>query len=238
MCGRYSVLTEDEIIEIRAMLHDMSLRLVRDDFADYEAPPGEIVPTLQSPVVTKNKDGMAFEYATFGFKKWDGKGMIINAKSETLRKPGNYFTAKYNLGRAFVPAREYYEWQNPDALDDDAADNSLKPPKKKAKKIKHRVADKDGNLLFFAALTHETGNGLEFIIVTKEPAGEIADKKIHNRMPVILRMDQLEPWLTGALTYTDVISMDFNASAYPCIENSVGERECAEEQLSMFRDDE
>ena len=72
MCGRYSVLTEDEIVEIRAMLHEMSLSLVRDDFLEYEAPSGEVVPTLKSPIVTKNKDGIAFEYGKFGFKKWDG----------------------------------------------------------------------------------------------------------------------------------------------------------------------
>jgi len=36
MCGRYTVLTEDEIIEIREILKKLSLRIVRDDFEEHD----------------------------------------------------------------------------------------------------------------------------------------------------------------------------------------------------------
>jgi putative SOS response-associated peptidase YedK len=203
MCGRYSVLTEDEIIEVRSIIQELSLRLVRDDLENYEARPGEVRPTDKAPVITQNKDGVAFESARFGFKKWDGKGVIINARSETMQSKSMF---SKNVGRCVVPASEYYEWKV-------EADNG---GRKKPVKLKHFVKDKEGNLLFFAGLYRDGDDGREFVIITKEPCGEIVD--LHDRMPVCLRVNQIEEWLNGKLTPDEIVKMEFNASAYPCEE--------------------
>ena len=63
-------------MEIRTILHDISLRLVRDDLEDYEARPGEVRPTDKAPIIAINRDGASSESAKFGFKKWDGKGLF------------------------------------------------------------------------------------------------------------------------------------------------------------------
>ena len=36
MCGRYTVLTEDEIIEVRSIIREIFLKLVRDELDDIE----------------------------------------------------------------------------------------------------------------------------------------------------------------------------------------------------------
>lgn len=225
MCGRYSVLTEDEIIEIRSILHDISLRLSRDDLENYEASPGEVRPTDKSPIIAMNSDGISFESAKFGFKKWDGKGVIINARSDTLQKPNNMFSKIKNIGRCVVPAKEYYEWKEQNG-DDNAK------LKTKKKKIKHFIKDKAGNLLFFAGLYQDTHEGREFVIITKDAHGDVTD--IHDRMPVILLVNQLEHWLNGELTPDDITKMDFNASVAPCDEEPDGKKDDNSDQMSLF----
>jgi putative SOS response-associated peptidase YedK len=205
MCGRYSVLTEDEIIEVRRIIQEVSLSLVKD-MANYAPPRAEIRPTDSAPVITRNDDGLWFESAHFGFKKWDGKGVIINARSETAGEKG-MFAKHLNTGRCVVPAGEYYEWRE-----------SPEPgggKKKKAKKKKHFIADKDGNILFFAGLYRDGGEGREFVIITKASCGAVSD--VHDRMPVILRVNQLEAWLSGKLAPADIVRMDFGDTAVaPC----------------------
>ena len=223
MCGRYGFLTEDEIIEVRSILQDISMRLVRDDLENFEARPGEVLPTNKAPIVAMNKDGLSFENAKFGFKKWDGKGVIINARSETLTTTRT-FSGLLRAGRCVVPAREYYEWKE-QAVDTDAK------PKAKKKKIKHFIKDKEGNLLFFAGLYRDGEDGREFVIITKDAFGEVTD--IHDRMPVILRADQLEAWFSGELSPEEITCMDFNTSVHPCEDEPV-KVEPENEQLSLF----
>jgi Uncharacterized conserved protein len=209
MCGRYSVLTEDEIVEIRSALRDISLELVKDGLADYKARLGEILPTDMAPAIMKSGDGAAFESAKFGFKKWDGAGVIINARAETLQAK-SMFSRLLDAGRCVVPAKEYYEWRETA----EARDGAGKKQKSNSKKAKHFIKDKEGNLLFFAGLYRTIGGEKEFVIITKNATGDVAE--IHDRMPVILRAAQLEPWLNGTLSPDDIIKIDFNAEALPC----------------------
>jgi putative SOS response-associated peptidase YedK len=195
MCGRYSVLTEDEIIEIRKILRDWALKIVKDDFEDYDKEDGEVFPTDHAPVITMNESGVTFENLRWGFKKWDGKGVIINARVETIQTQ-NIFAPHLTAGRCVVPAGEYFEWERVGKA-----------------RVKHFVKDKEGNLLFMAGLYRETKDGREFVIITKDAHGDIL--QIHDRMPVILRTDQIEPWLNGTLSPNEIVSEAFNAEVVP-----------------------
>jgi putative SOS response-associated peptidase YedK len=207
LCGRYSTLTEDEVVEIREIIREVSLRIARDDFENYACLDSEIFPTNHAPVITKQVPGaVSFEKLKWGFKKWDGKGVIINARVETLEIKG-IFKELLAAGRCVVPAGEYFEWKQ-------VGKN----------KVKHFMKDKDGNLLFMVELYREGENGREFVIITKDAYGEVIP--IHDRMPVILRADQIELWLSGALSPDDVANLDFNVNVTPCKGESV--------QLSLF----
>ena len=200
MCGRYQCLTEKEIIDIREIIQSVSLRILNDDFTDYVKPTGdgEIRPTNHAPVIISKGQGVvSFESLRWGFKKWDGKGApIINARSETLETV-NMFAPLLQAGRCVAPAGEYYEWKK-------AGNN----------KSKHFIKDKEGNLLFMAGLYRDADAGREFVIITKDAAGDVAD--VHDRMPVILRVSQIEEWLSGKLSPDDIVSQDFNAHVELC----------------------
>jgi putative SOS response-associated peptidase YedK len=196
MCGRYTVLTEDEIIEIREILKNLSMRIVRDDFENYDEEPGELFPTNHAPVITKKDSGIAFESAKWGFKKWNSSGVIINARSETMKKKST-FSHLLETGHCIVPAGEFFEWER------------LPTGKKK-----YYAKDKSGNLLFMAGLYRDNGDEREFVIITKKATGEMA--KIHDRIPVILRTDQIESWLTGEITPEDIANMNYDVNVTPC----------------------
>jgi len=191
LCGRYSLLTEDEIIEVREMLKKMSVNIAKDEFEQVDGGKKEVCPTDRSPVITMDKasGGIGFENLKWGFKKWQGSGVIINARSETLKTVG-MFSRLLNVGRCVVPAGEYYEWG-------------------KAPKKKHIVKDKEGNLLYMAGLYRDTDDGREFVIITKNALGEVT--KIHDRMPVVLLASQIEDWLNGGLSPEMITALDFNA---------------------------
>jgi putative SOS response-associated peptidase YedK len=217
MCGRYSVLTEDEIIEIREVIREWLLRIVKDDFTEYDRPPGEIRPTNSAPVILgQGSGGVSFESLRWGFRKYGGKGVIINARSETLTAKG-MFSSCLTAGRCVVPAGEYYEWE------------SLQKTKRK-----HFVKDKDGNILFMAGLYRHAPDipeGREFVIITKDACGEV--EAIHDRMPVILTASQIEPWLSGRLTPEEISGLDFNVTVTPCDEKTAPGDDGAE-QLTLL----
>ena len=215
MCGRYSVLTEDEIIEVRSIIREVSLKLARDELDGYTEVLAEIAPTNKAPIVTSDSFSLAFELGQFGFERWDGRGVIINARAETVRDK-SMFKNRIDNGRCVVPASGYYEWKQPDAG--------------KKKKIKHLIKDNSGNLLFMAGLWRDGRDGREFVVITKDPVGQVAD--IHNRMPVMLRTDQLEAWLSGAMPIEALASLDYDCTGAPCEEvpKDAGESE----QMSLF----
>ena len=208
MCGRYSVLTEKEIIEVRKILKEwLTLKVNRDSFEFYEKPPwDEVVPTGAAPVVIQDGDGASFENLRFGFREtWASSGVIFNARADALSDEKKMFSQHTNTGRCVVPAAEYYEWKYPRTEDG---------KKKRKEGVKHRIKDRDGNLLFFAGLYRNTPDGKEFVVITKRPTGEVA--AIHDRMPVILRVDQLEDWLTGQIPVKDLQNMAFDAAVEAC----------------------
>jgi len=103
------------------------------------------------------------------------------------------FSRLLAAGRCVVPASKYYEWQD---------------------KIKHHIKDKDGNLLFMTGLYREGEKGREFVIITKNAKGDIIN--VHDRMPVILKVNQIKDWLFGKLSPDDIVKHKFNAQVEPC----------------------
>lgn len=208
MCGRYTVLTEDEIIEIREILKNLSMRIVKDDYEEYAEKPGELVPTKYAPVLIKRGNGIALESIKWGFKKWNSTGVIINARSESLKNKST-FSSLLETGRCVVPAGEFFEWE-----------------KLSTGKKKYYAKDKAGNLLFMAGLYRDTDDGREFVIITKEATGEMA--KIHDRLLVILTTHQIESWLTGEIAPEDIVNMEYDVRVAPC------DDEDSQVQISLF----
>ena len=191
MCGRYTANTEDEVIEIRGILNALSMRLSSDIsdgmLAAYAGLYGkEIYPSENAPVVTC--DGI-LRYK-FGFEKWDGSGLIINARSETISS--SRFFKPFLKNRCIIPASHYFEWK--------------KVPHTHTEKYKFG-SGKSG--IFMAGLMDAKPGKESFVILTKQADENISF--IHERMPVILPVSRILSWLDGTLSPDTLASV--------CVEN-------------------
>ena len=86
MCGRYLVITEDEIIEMKSILEELNQRFsdTGGRFSIAGRTPGEeteVVPSLVAPVLVAKEGRCVLESMKWGFPRWDGKGSIINVGS-------------------------------------------------------------------------------------------------------------------------------------------------------------
>ncbi|HAN20359.1 MAG: hypothetical protein A2Y15_06815 [Clostridiales bacterium GWF2_36_10] len=183
MCGRYTSNTEDEVIQIRSILAGLTMRLAGEileesSILNVDSLTGkEIFPSNSAPIIT-NKGKLTL--SKFGFEKWDGSGLIINARSETAGD-SRYFSP-YNLkSRCIIPASNYFEWK--------------KTPGSYSEKYKIAFGNKSG--IFMAGFLDPKVNIESFVILTKPASENISF--IHDRMPVLLSQTQLIPWLNGSL---------------------------------------
>ena len=98
MCGRYFIDVDDmEIQEILAALgHDARIKT------------GEIFPSNVVPVLTVERKPQLMQW---GYTRFDGKGKVINARSETVtEKP--MFQKSMREKRCLIPASHYFEWKD------------------------------------------------------------------------------------------------------------------------------
>ncbi len=160
MCGRYYIAEDDD--DILAVLASMQ----------QEAKTGDVYPSNGAPVLTKSGAALM----KWGFPRYDGSGLIINARSETAADK-KMFAAPLREGRCLVPASGYYEWR-----------------REGDKKTKYRLWS-DGGSIYMAGLYKKTADGDSFVVMTREAAESIAF--IHDRMPVIFRGDSCREWLEG-----------------------------------------
>jgi len=175
MCARYRV--------------DIDIETIKEIFAEIERrfpgvvmSTGEIFPTNIVPIITN--DGPV--PAKWGFKRYDGKGQIINARSETAAEKYTFKNAFKN-GRCVVPTTGFFEWT------------------KSKEKIKYLFELPDEQLLYMAGLYEYIDNDLCMVVLTQNANASVAD--VHDRMPVILTGDQLKLWLTETDEARQIIEM-------------------------------
>ena len=175
MCARYRV--------------DIDIETIKEIFAEIERrfpgvvmSTGEIFPTDVVPIITP--DGPV--PSRWGFKRYDGKGNIINARSETAEEKPTFRNAFRN-GRCVIPTTGFFEWT------------------KDKQKIKYLFELPDEQLLYMAGLCEYIDNDLCMVVLTRAANGSVAD--VHDRMPVILTGDQLTLWLNETDEARQIIEM-------------------------------
>ncbi len=169
MCGRYALFAEDELTEMREILAEINRRY--GNAGAEQMGRGEIFPTNRLPVLAAPRREREALLLKWGFPRPGGKGVVINARSETAARRGMFRDA-FQRRRCLVPASGYYEWKRDD-------------------KTKFFFRD-PGRLLYMAGLYREEEGG-SFVILTREAAPDQAF--IHERMPVILPRAQQRRWL-------------------------------------------
>ena len=191
ICGRYTVFTEEEIIEMRAIIDEIGRR-----FGPEAIKTGEIFPTNTAPVLTLNDHRLAPLPVAWGFPHWDGKGRpIINARSETALEK-RMFSKPLLTRRCVIPSTGFFEWSHVDG---------------KAKKDKFLFRRPGEKMLYMAgmvdALKGKDGVVRDtFVILTTRANASMSP--FHDRMPVVLSPDEREDWLDSDAFMRLVLARD------------------------------
>ena len=183
MCGRYVIAGVHELSE-RFRLRTIPLDL---------QPTWNAAPQQRLPVVVEDADGeRALRLMQWGLlPRWQRPGQRpiapINARAETLaEKP--MFRSLFRRSRCVVPADGFYEWR--------AVDGRKQP---------FYVAPADGGLWGLAGLWDEVrgedGEPLDSFTIVTTAANPLLSR-LHDRMPVILRPEDEEIWLSREVDET------------------------------------
>jgi len=185
MCGRFYI-PEKDIDDFAGLVNKIEKELLKKA--------GEIFPGDCAPIITPRQNvdtdadflsngiGYPVHVVKWGFPVNKGKP-LINARSETVReKP--MFKLPFAKRRCLIPARGFFEWKD--------AENSKK-------RIKHYISFTDLSMIYLAGIYwfFKDNNGVlspYFTILTTEANEDI--KMIHNRMPVIIKDEYKEIWLS------------------------------------------
>ena len=177
MCGRfYTDFDDEQYREMLAMLYlkserEAGLLLLKN---------GEVFPTDHVPTL----DASGPRVMRWGFARFDGKGKVINARSETaleksmFRAPMTTNAGIAQTGRCLIPASGYFEWET-----------------REKQKIKYKLRPAREGLFTFAGLYRsEVGSDTPVFVILTAPAAQ-GISFIHERMPLILPPEQREAWL-------------------------------------------
>ena len=145
--------------------------------------PRDVLPTENALVIAGSAPGQSYGQvgaltaATmgWGFSSPVSKGLLANARSETVRSKPT-FSESALLRRCAIPASGFYEWDE--------------------SKARYKFFRKDDDLLWLAGI-YRTENGQnKFTVLTREAAGAMIP--IHPRMPVTLSGSDIDTWIRDA----------------------------------------
>lgn len=176
MCGRYNFTVEqsDEILEI--------LEKLNAKFTGKEARTGEIFPTNLAPILLEEKKVITPTLSNWGFPKFDQKGVIINARSETAFEKRTFRDSLLNR-RCIIPSTGFYEWDS--------------------EKKKFLFNLEGTKALYMAGLYMNYGEELRYVILTTEANESIKD--IHTRMPLVIPKQDIETWIMDYSATNDLL---------------------------------
>ena len=192
MCGRFSLDPGDpEIADIvTAVRSRIGFR------TGAEPKTGEIAPTDTVPVLAVGSAGMRAEAMSWGFPRWDGKGVVFNARAETALKK-SMFRDHLRSSPVVVPTTGFFEWK-PARSGDPAGSGRRAPAREKKEKFLFREEGRRVLWLagFAAAFPSASGRADDCFTILTVPANESVSP-YHDRMPLVLRKAEIVPWLSG-----------------------------------------
>lgn len=161
MCGRF-----ENIISTEDLFSHLELK---DLVPEPEVSKTNISPTQKIMTLVLKDDSLKYLPMKWGIKFSKESPLIFNSRIETIKeKP--YWMNIFKASRCIVPMSAFYEWKT-----------------EGDKKIPFRIFLKDEKIFFVPAVFIEHENELFASFITTPPNEFI--KKIHHRMPVILRKD-------------------------------------------------
>lgn len=170
MCGRYNF-TVEESEEMQDIIENLNAK-TRSPFQGKALKTGEIFPTDLAPILIEEGKKVSVAASAWGFPKYDKKGVIINARSETAFEKKTFRNSLVNC-RCIIPSTGFYEWDT---------------TKKKF------IFNLEGsNALYMAGLYAYYGTEMRFVILTTDANESIKD--VHSRMPLVIPKEEINAWI-------------------------------------------
>ena len=165
MCGRYYI-GKSLTYRIEEIVGEADCRIEEEQFNR------DVYPTDLVPVIVAGQQGLKLTCQRWGYPGYQGKGVVFNARAESVMEKKMFHNGiRYN--RAVIPAGGFYEWNQ--------------------NKEKITFLRKDSPVIYLAGFYSRFEDGERFVILTT--AANESMVKTHDRMPLILKEDQLEGWI-------------------------------------------
>ena len=176
MCGRYNF-TVEQSDELREIIEKLNAKIHGKEYKS-----GEIFPTNRVPLLIGEDNQPSPVISTWGFPKFNSKGVIINARSESAFEKKTFRDSLVNR-RCIIPSSGFYEW------------NSEK------KKFLFKL--EGTNALYMAGLYNLYQDELRFVILTTAANESMSD--VHNRMPLVIPRKEIDTWILDDKATNDIL---------------------------------
>ncbi len=175
MCGRYYV--DDETAgEIKRLVERLDERLRRkpDQSSSHGSAAGiaAVFPSQNGIVIMGRDRHLDMGRMIWGFPRFDGKGLLINARAETAVERRSFRECVLHR-RCVVPAKGFWEWNK--------------------SKEKFSFERPDSRIMFMAGCYDCFEGQDRFVILTTEANASV--RPVHDRMPLILEQSEIEDWV-------------------------------------------
>lgn len=178
MCGRYAILEEETILEMREIINQVNEKYSSRSGLVMS---GEVRPTNLVPVLRDEAGKVRLDVMKWGFPRWDKtSGVIINARSETVLEKSMFRDSFLNR-RVIIPSSGFFEWDH----------RPGHPKDKYFFTLQGIVSYMAG---FFNRFTLPDGQTVECFVILTAPAAEPV-AELHDRMPIILPRQKIRMWL-------------------------------------------
>lgn len=177
MCGRYYI--DDETSrEIRKILEQLDAKYERS-----KRKTGEVFPTNAAPILAAYNKKIEPELSIWGFPNFYKKGVIINARAESVMDKKTFRESLVNR-RCVIPSNGFYEWDS--------------------NKKKFYFTLEGSEILYMAGIYNFYQDECRFVILTTEANESMVP--VHHRMPVVLMEDDMERWILDQNSTSRILS--------------------------------
>jgi len=176
MCGRYNFTVEqtDEVIEL--------LEKLNAKFQNKEFKTGEIFPTNLAPILVEEQGEVSPTLSSWGFPKFDEKGVIINARAESAFEKKTFRDSLLNR-RCIIPSTGFFEWDG--------------------QKRKYLFRLEGTNMLYMAGLYTYYRDEMRYVILTTDANESM--KEVHDRMPLVIPKQEIRTWIMDSQATNELL---------------------------------
>lgn len=180
MCGRYTLFSDTENTEIKKMVEEVNRKY------NVQIKIGDIFPSNLAPIIRANTMERALDVMQWGYHNPFKKGLIINARSETVMEK-RMFRDDFETRRCLIPTAGFYEWD---------------------KQINQFLFNSN-QVLYLGGIYKPFEGKNKYVILTKGSNQTVSE--VHDRMPVIISAGMLDHWLHDYSNAMDLLKEDTTA---------------------------